>query len=395
MTKLNSLGGNASLCIGHMAGMIDLAALPLWVGIMMQHYRLPPEQAGLTITMFLGAVVVTSCVLAPRFHRLNHRLVACCGFAAAGLAFFAASSLTVHEDAFQSLLVLHALAGLGAGSGLSLAHGLMGRTANPHRLFGVANVTMGALAIVMFAFLPGLIGRSGGQVLFEALALTMAFASISALLLFPQVSRVAVDPAGSDGKHPRTPFPPVVWPIIGVIICLAMNQAMVFSFVERLGVEKGFGEASVQIVLVVMGFVNLLPGLLAALLQNRLSPLTVGAAGPLLQAAFALSLTSAVVFPFYAVPLVFYVSLVIFTHVFLFGLLSKVDVSGRAVAATPAMMMTGSALGPALGGGIVAGVGYQGLGWAALAVSTIALTLILLARRELAKIHLAANAVEV
>ena len=64
--------------------------------------------------------------------------------------------------------------------------------------------------------------------------------------------------------------------------------------------------------------------------------------------------------------------MVIFTHTFLFGLLSKLDPTGRATAATPAMMMVGSCIGPVLGGAIVAGLGYPGLGWAASAVAAVA-----------------------
>lgn len=384
---MNKLGGFKvcfSLSIGHMAGMIDLAALPLWIGTLMQHYRFPPEQAGLTTTTFLGAVMAASCFLAPRFHRLHHRGVACCGFVLATLAFFLASWLTIGHDAFPTLLLLHALAGLGAGAGLSVTHGLMGRTTNPHRLFGIANMTMGFLAIIMFAVLPGLIGHFGGQVLFVALASTMAFASVSALAFLPSLKQGEAD---TVAVYRSEPFPPVVWPIIGAVICLALNQAMVFAFVERLGVARGFGERSVQLVLVVMGFINLMPGLLAAALQKRLSALNVGIAAVLLQAAFALSLTSTQLFPFYAAPLALFVSLVIFTHVFMFGLLSRVEPSGRAVAATPAMMMIGSAVGPVLGGTIVAGVGYRGLGWAAAVIAAVALMLILIARRKLSIVN--------
>ena len=83
---------------------------------------------------------------------------------------------------------------------------------------------------------------------------------------------------------------------------------------------------------------------LAALLQKRLPPLGVGLAGPVLQTVLAMCITHATVFPVYAAPAMAYVSVVIFTHTFLFGFLSKVDRTGRAVAATPAMMMSGSAL---------------------------------------------------
>lgn len=380
MTKLNGFGGKAALGIGHMAGMIDLAALPLWIGTLMKDYQLQPPQAGLTVTMFLAAVVVASVILAPRFVQLKHRAVASSGFAVAVSAFFVISRLPVSPESFLIILPLHAIAGLGAGAALSVTHGAIGRTANPHRLFGVVNVAMGVLAIAMFAVLPGVISDVGGQSLFLAFAITMATASIVALVFFPTVE----GRAGSDGER-RAAIPGAAWLTIGVVVCLALSQATVFSFVERIGDARQFGQDKVQTVLIVMGFINLIPGILAALLQNRLSPITVGIAGPVLQALAAVCLTNAVTFPVFAVPAAIYVTLVIFSHTFLFGLLSKIDPTGRAVAATPAMMMVGSAIGPVLGGIIVAGVGYEALGWAVVVISSIAVALMFGTRRELAK----------
>lgn len=183
----------------------------------------------------------------------------------------------------------------------------------------------------------------------------------------------------------KKPLPKAAWLTIGTIVCIALNQAMVFSFVERIGDMRNFGEGAVQNVLIVTGFVNLLPGILAALLQKKFAPVNVGIAGPVLQAVFALSLTGAATYTFFAVPATLYVALVIFTHTFMFGLLSRVDETGRAVAATPAMMMIGSAAGPALGGFVVATVGYPGLGWAVTGIAVVAVTFMLMARRELSR----------
>ncbi len=381
MTIFNRVSGNFALSVGHMAGMIDLAALPIWVGVLMEYYKLQPPQAGLTVTVFLAGIVVASMILAPLFDRLRHRLVAFGGFAVGTLCFLFAARLPVSVESFQTFLLLHAVAGLGAGSALSVTHGCIGRTANPHRLFGIVNVAMGVLAIAMFATVPGLIDKHGGQTLFVAFAITMAIAAIVSLLFFPQVSQ----PTSAQSAQRRGPIPRVAWLIIGVVICLALSQATVFSYVERIGVARGFGQAQIAAVLVAMGFVNLLPGILAALFQKRLSPIAVGITGPILQAILALVLTSASSFAFFAAPVAVFVTLVIFTHTFLFGLLSKVDPSGRSVAATPAMMMIGSCIGPGLGGLIVAGVGYHGLGWAVAAIACVAVGLMLRVRWELSK----------
>jgi hypothetical protein len=72
----------------------------------------------------------------------------------------------------------------------------------------------------------------------------------------------------------------------------------------------------------------------------------------------------------------------IFMHTFLFGLIARLDPSGRALASTPAMMMTGSAIGPALAGMVAMRAGYEGQAVLALAVGAGAtLFFALVARR--------------
>lgn len=385
MTKLNSTQGKIVLGIGHMAGMVDLAALPLWISALMQDYHLLPQQAGLTVTLFLVGIVISSIILSPKYTRLNHRYIAALGFAVASVSFFAASKLSVISESFPMLVTLHVIAGLGAGAALSSIHGTIGKTNNPHHLFGLVNVALGVLAIALFALLPQATKQIGGMAIFIAFFVLMACAAIVMFFFFPKVSDETTNHNKGENQANKVTAKilskPAVWMFICVVSCLTLNQAMVFSFVDRIGDLHNFDRKQVETVLIVMGVINLTPGLVASLLQKRLSPISVAIAGPCLQALFALSITHAAsYFPLYAIPVAFYVTLVIFTHTFVFGLLAKIDPTGRAVAATPAMMMIGSAIGPLLGGVIVATVGYQGLAWAVVIISCIAVTLVIKAQ---------------
>jgi len=60
------------------------------------------------------------------------------------------------------------------------------------------------------------------------------------------------------------------------------------------------------------------------------------------------------------------VAVVIFSHTFAFGLLARLEPTGRALSATPAMLMTGAAIGPVLGGTLIKFFGYGSLGIAAI-----------------------------
>ena len=69
----------------------------------------------------------------------------------------------------------------------------------------------------------------------------------------------------------------------------------------------------------------------------------------------------------------FFVAVQIFTHTFAFGLLARLDPTGRAVAATPAMLMIGAALGPVVGGALGQNLGYGALGIAAVIVALLSI----------------------
>lgn len=46
MTKTESWPGRSALLVAHCAGIVDLVALPAWVGALIANYKLDPQQAG-------------------------------------------------------------------------------------------------------------------------------------------------------------------------------------------------------------------------------------------------------------------------------------------------------------------------------------------------------------
>lgn len=364
MSSTSSRRGRAALMVAHCAGMIDLVALPVWVGALMQHYRFDPQQAGGLATLFLVGAVLASGLLAPRFRQLPRRRVAVLGFGIAALAFLAASAQT----GFGAMAGLHALAGFAAGSALSVTHGTIASAANPHRLFALVGAALGVFAIVFFAAVPPLIAAFGGAALFRAFAGVMAVAAVVGLLAFPQADLAAPTPAAAS---PARPFPRAVWFGIVGIGGMGLVQAMTFSFLERVGVARGFEAGAVAAVLVAMSLVNLAPAPLAALLEKRLPARAVLVAGPVLQAIGVAVIMLSTVFASYALAASLFAAVIIFTHTFAFGLLARLEPTGRALAATPAMLMTGAAIGPILGGTLVKAFGYGSLALAAAMIAAV------------------------
>lgn len=354
----DTLRGRAVLSIAHVAGMIDMAALPVWLGTLVSKYQLSPQQAGGLVTLFLAAVVLASLVSAPLFRRLPARVMAPAGFALATLAFLALSS----TSDLTMMAILHAASGAGVGCALSFTHGTMGRTSNPHRMFAVAGLALGVFAVVFLGAAPKLIDAIGGPLLFQVFGALMLLAALVTAAAFPTPPGTSA--AESTARLSGVRVPAAVWAGIIGISLMALMQAMMFSFMERTGMARGFGAERVQAVLIAVGFVNLLPAAIAAWLQHRLPTHRVLLAGPAAQAVLALVITQSAGYAPYAAASSIYVFVMIFTHTFAFGMFASHDPSGRAVAATPAMIMTGSAIGPILGGVLVQHLGYEWLGYA-------------------------------
>lgn len=354
----DTLRGRAVLSVAHVAGMVDMVALPIWVGTLISRYQLSPQQAGGLVTLFLAAVVLASLVGAPLFRRLPARVMAPLGFGLAALAFMTIGS-TID---YLTMALLHAAAGASVGWALCFTHGTMGRTSNPHRMFAMAGLALGIFAVLFIGVTPQLIEAMGGPILFQVFGGLMLFAAVLTAVAFP--TPPAAEAAESAARHSAARIPAAVWGGIIGIGLMALMQAMMFSFMERLGISRGFSADQVQAVLIAVGFVNLLPAIIATWLQNRWPAHRVLLAGPALQAGLALVITQSTGYTFFAAASSVYVFVMIFTHIFAFGMFAAQDPSGRAVAATPAMIMTGSAIGPILGGVLVQNLGFEWLGYA-------------------------------
>lgn len=366
--------GRIALMVAHCAGMVDLVALPVWVGTLVAHYRFDAQQAGGLATLFLAGAVASSLYFAPRFDRLRGRRAAPIGFAVAALA-FAANALTV---SWPVMAVLHLVAGVAAACGLSITHGTIGRSERPHRLFALVGIALGVFAILFLGLTPRLVAGAGGASLFVVFGAVMAVAALTSALMFP--SPPPAQPEREAQGTVQRMDAPVWFAAIGTG-AMALVQAMTFSFLERIGADRGFGLAAVTGVLVALGVVNLFPALLAALLERRLPARSVVLAGPAVQAALALTIAGSTAFAPYAGAAMFFAFVMIFTHTFAFGLIARLDPSGRVLAATPAMLMVGAAVGPILGGTLVKLAGYPSLGVAAVVIDTLAIACFTLARR--------------
>jgi predicted MFS family arabinose efflux permease len=365
--------GKAALLVGHCAGMVDMVGLPIWVGTLIGWYKLDPQLAGLLVSCFLGGQVISSIVLAPLVTRIPAVAVAVGGFAVAGLSFLGVSQFTD----YPTMLALHLVGGLGAGCSLSVTHGMIGRSANPHRLFATAGFALSVFGLLLLGGGTKLVAVQGGAALFLLFAGVMLLAVLAALAAFPQGNAGA----GGERSAPSSLLPQVWFGMAGMAV-FAIGQAAIFSFVQRIGLDRGYGVDTVSAALATVGIVALCPAPLAGWLQHRLRAEQVIVAGPVLHAAVAVSVTHTESVALYVLLISLLLAATLFIHIFLFGLLARLDPTGRAVAATPAMLMIGAAIGPMLGGTAVKFAGYPALGITVACIGAVAAALFLGARRR-------------
>jgi predicted MFS family arabinose efflux permease len=358
MTNLDTKGARTALIVGHAAGMIDMVSLPIWVGGLVSSYGYSSAQAGGLVTTFLIGVVIASCGLAPLFHRFSMRWVPGAGFIGAAMSFAALWM----ASGFGIFLALHLCAGLCIGTALSAVHGTIGRTSNPHRTFAYATIGFGIFSVIFIGVTTQVIAATEPRSLFLIFSGVMAIAAAVNWLLFPHSATVLKAeriPSTKSGRVPR--FEPVVWFLIAALLGLNFNQAMNFSFVERIASGHDWPASTINGVLVGVAFISLIPAPLAVFFEKKFHPVYVGMAGVLLQTALSLGMTHALNVPGFASSAIFIPFVMIFSHTFLFGLMSRVEPTGRAVAANPAITMGGGALGPLVGGILVQTMGYHGL----------------------------------
>lgn len=363
MNKNLGLSALFALVLAHVIGMIDLVALPVWVGALVERYSFSPQAAGGLATLFLIGATIASVTVAPKFPQMNQRLTATIGFSITSAAFFFSAT----QSSYFVLAGLHFLGGISLGAALSMVHGTIAHSSNPHRLYAIASIALGFFGIAFLGGVPQILIAFGGSALFIVFGILMAIAALACAVFFRNPEEIIHQIA-------LTKFSRAVWFIIFGVSFMTFNQSMVFAFVEVIGATRGFTQAQVQGVLIGLGVVNfLLPAPLAALLQNKLNAHRVTQIGPAFQGLLALIVTLAASFHFWAPAAALYVAVLIFTHTFAFGLLARLDQSGRAASATPAMAMLGAALGPVIGGALGQNFGFGALGVAAVGIAIIAI----------------------
>ncbi len=224
--------GRIALMVAHCAGMVDLVALPVWVGALIADYKFDPPHAGGLATLFLTGAVLSSLFFASQFNRMKRRPAAAIGFALAAAAFMMASRVADFGrwPRFISWWGLRPHAASASPTGRS-------RIAEIHTGCSRSSISRSACSRSFSGATPNLIAQFGGSTLFVVFAALMALAAIACALAFPAARTKNEEDILSEVGHIHS----TVWYGVAGVSCMALTQAMMFSFLERIGLDRRYG----------------------------------------------------------------------------------------------------------------------------------------------------------
>ena len=290
------------------------------------------------------------------------------------------ASVTVREP--TPLTLLRALHGFAGGMAVGVSYSVMARTQSPDRAFGMLLLLQFGLAGLGLMLLPPLVPTHGAQLLFLVLA---GFSAV-AILSLPALPRF--DATAAQDQQRQVLTPPARRTATCTLLAMFLFQggnmalsAFIIGLGERFGLARDFISQT-------LGWATWIGALGAVAViamgtpRKRVLPLSI---------AFALTLAGTAAFFRSGNPAVFFVANVgtaitwSFVVPCLFGMLSRLDHSGRLATLAGFASKMGLASGPLLAGWILRGGSDHALIAAALAILALSAVATLAAAQRLDK----------
>jgi len=183
------------------------------------------------------------------------------------------------------LVAMRALHGLAAGTLVGISYGVMARTREPDRSFGVLLFVQFGLGGLGILLLPGLVAEHGIGLLFGVLVALSALV----LALLPMLADYS-PPAPVAGGAPAAGSGPLraswpLWLTLGAIFLFQAGNMALFPYVIGLGEAAGLGRGFIELTLACASWIGLAGSALVVWLSTR--------RGRLWPLAFAIALTVA------------------------------------------------------------------------------------------------------
>ncbi len=362
-----------------------VVAMPFNISGIVQSFGISNGAAGLVASTELAAISLASLFVARAAGRLSPRRIYAVGISAIVIA----NLLTVFANDIPSIMVLRAIAGLGAGSVTATVMFTAGQSTDPERTFGIINSFVGIMGMAMALLLPQalllpLIITDAGLQPSDGLYFTYLIAAVMALLL---VRFVPVPPKAADsapGAHSGVSrVPRSGWIALWGLGVIFFGHGTLGIYIVELGRDTGLSAQTIGNTFAAGSLIGIAAPLIGGWIGARYRaalPLTVILVAIGLFAVLLANTRAALGF-FILAPL-FSVAPMMMIPIAL-GVLARIDRSGRLTGSHPAFVTLGGALAPIAGGALRDWSGGFGLtGW--FVVGMLVIGALLLVRAVLA-----------
>jgi predicted MFS family arabinose efflux permease len=346
-----TLGFALAVMAGSCIGALGIDVAPQVLAAIEDELRISELSAGLAVSTELGALAAASILFARRVARGSRAR-----FALVGAALFcAAQALAGGVNAYGALLATRAVAGLGAGLVAAGAMAAAAGARDPERLFAQVTLVRVLFGASVLTGLPVVRAQLGLAAMFGALA---ALALLAAPLLRSLPAPAHPAPGGAAGRAPNLGR---AVPALAAVLLTSLGQGAVWSFNEQLGLAIGLSSQQMGVVLGGTTLIGLAGAGLAAALGmrwGRTGPLVLGLLGIVASTVALVQTVDVTVFIAADAVWAFFC---FFTIPYLSGLLAALDRRGQWSATGAGVSAIGVALGPALGGSLIAATSYAAL----------------------------------
>ncbi|MDH5346092.1 MAG: MFS transporter [Gammaproteobacteria bacterium] len=341
---------------------------PGFVQGLVEYLGFDDQGAGKVVSAEMWGLAATTILMTFIAHRVNWRGVV---FGSLVVMFIANVACTLTTDV-GTFVVLRFIAGLGAGSLVSLSFAAVGLTQNPDRNFGLLIMWVLTYGAVVLWAMPTAYDAFG----FNGVIWFFALFPLAGLL-FVRNLPVSGEAGAQVEADAVNLSPPMKAMALFAMLAYFMAQGVVWAYLFLIGLAGGISEQAVANGLMLSQFAGIAGALLAAVIAHRYGrslPLTIGILGGALCLSYLVGRFDFLVFALAVGVYNFFWNM---THPFLLGAMASFDRQGRVVVHAVAMQMLGLAIGPYLAATVITEGDYLNVNRAGAALFVISWLLVL------------------
>ncbi len=341
---------------------------PGFVQGLVEHVGFDDQGAGVTVGFEMFGLAATTILMTFTAHRVNWRSVVL----GSVIVMFLANLLCTLTTDQNTFMALRFIAGLGAGSLVSLGFAAVGLTRNPDRNFGILIslvLTYGAVVLWLMPSVYAVAGMDGALWFF-------ALFPLSVVPFIGYLPKSGESEAQVEADAVNLSFGMKILALFAMLAYF-IAQGIVWAYLFLIGLAGGLDEQAVANGLTLSQFAGIAGALLAAVIANRFGrslPLAVGIAGGAVCLYFMVGQFEFLVF---ALAVGIYNFAWNLTHPYLLAAMASFDRSGRVVVYAVAMQMVGLAAGPLIAAAVISEGDYINVNWLGAGLFVISLALIL------------------